>query len=285
MINQTLKWTARQKMKLASAFLTTGVLALILLAVFGLTGAGSSATSDSVQLAAPAGTLPTTLHTPIDGFDAAVIPTGRILTPAGIEVSVGAPKPFGLALSPDGTTLITTNDGISPFSVTLIRNLGSNSPVTTLIPLDATFQGVTFSKDGSRFFASGGEDGVIWVGSTATNSVIGLVNLNTSAHALTGPVNPTTTPAGKFKGSFPGSLTLGPDGRYLYVVDQGAFVTYVVDTTKIDVASHGLGAADPNNFAAVVGAVKVGRYPFGIATIITSLSATSASSSTSTSIR
>src|SRR5262249_36237303 len=157
------------------------------------------------------------------------------------------------------------NNGTTPFSVTLIRNLGSSAPVATLVRLDATFQGVAFSKDGARFYASGGEDGLVWVGNTATNSIVALVNLNTTAHPLTGPVNPLTTPPGKFRGSFPGSLTVGPDGRFLYVVDQGAFVTYVIDTTKIDVAAHGLTAADPNNFAAVVGAVKVGRYPFGIA--------------------
>jgi DNA-binding beta-propeller fold protein YncE len=234
-------------------------------AVLSLTGAGPSASSGSLQLSAPAGTLPATMHVPIDGFDAAVIPTGRILTPAGTELSIGAPKPYGLALSPDGSTLITTNNGVGPFSVTLIRNLGSGAPLATLVKLDATFQGVVFSNDGTRFYASGGEDGLVWVGNTATNSIVALVNLNTVAHPLTGPVNPMTTPTGKFRGSFPGSLTLDPDGRFLYVVDQGAFVTYVIDTTKIDIAGHGLSAADPNNFAAVAGAVKVGRYPFGIA--------------------
>jgi len=248
-----------------SISLSAGVLALVVLFALGLIGARSPARSDSVQLAAPAGTLPTTLHTPIDGYDAAVIPTGRILTPVGTEVSVGAPKPYGLALSPDGATLITTNNGVAPFSVTLIRNLGTSAPPTTLVQLDATFQGVVFSKDSAHFYASGGEDGLVWVGNTATSSVVALVNLNTPAHALTGPVDPLTTPPGKFRGSFPGSLTVGPDGRFLYVVDQGAFVTYVIDTTKIDIAGHGLAAADPNNFAAVVGAVKVGRYPFGIA--------------------
>ena len=128
-----------------SISLSAGVLALVVLFALGLIGAGSPARSDSVQLAAPAGTLPTTLHTPIDGYDAAVIPTGRILTPVGTEVSVGAPKPYGLALSPDGATLITTNNGVAPFSVTLIRNLGTSAPPTTLVQLDATFQGVVFS--------------------------------------------------------------------------------------------------------------------------------------------
>jgi hypothetical protein len=90
------------------------------------------------------------------------------------------------------------------------------------------------------------------------------VNLNTSAHALTGPINPQNTPPGRFRGTFPGAMALGPDGRFLYVVDQGGFQTHTIDTTKIDVVNHGIGAADPNNFATVAGAVKVRSYTFCI---------------------
>jgi len=58
---------------------------------------------------APAGNQPTTLSTTIDGRSGAILPNGRFVTPAGTEVSVGAPKPFGLALSPDGQTAATIN--------------------------------------------------------------------------------------------------------------------------------------------------------------------------------
>src|SRR5262245_16453353 len=63
------------------------------------------------ELEAPAGDLPATRHVLIDGLDAAVLPNGRLVTPAGVEVNIGATKPFGLALSPDGRTLATTNNG------------------------------------------------------------------------------------------------------------------------------------------------------------------------------
>jgi hypothetical protein len=59
---------------------------------------------------------------------AAVLPNGRLVTPAGTEVSVRAPKPFGLALSPDGATLATVNSGAGPFSLTLISQLQSATP-------------------------------------------------------------------------------------------------------------------------------------------------------------
>lgn len=39
-----------------------------------------------------------------------------------------AQKTDGLALSPDGTTLVTSNSGVGPFSATLIRNFSTSTP-------------------------------------------------------------------------------------------------------------------------------------------------------------
>src|SRR5262252_4724625 len=100
--------------------------------------ADSPSGTNSVLFRAPAGTLPATMHTNIDGYDAAVLPTGRIITPVGTEVSVGAPKPYGLALSLDGKLLATTNNGTGPFSVTLISNL-TGTPQTKVVNLHSTF--------------------------------------------------------------------------------------------------------------------------------------------------
>ncbi len=125
--------------------------------------------------------------------------------------------------------------------------------------------GIAFSADGSRFFASGGENGNVWVGDTAAGRIIGSVNLNGVGHPLTAPLDVTTNPPGRFKGAFPGNLTLGPDGRQLYVVDQGSFDVFVIDTTLIATATDGSGhLLEPNNFASVVGRVKAGRYPYAV---------------------
>ena len=221
--------------------------------------------SQSIKYKAPAGTLPATLHVPVGSYDGAVLPNGRFVTPVGTEFAVGAPKPFGLAISADGNSLATVNSGIVPFSVYLITGLHSASPQTTLIPLSATFLGIIFSPDGSRFYVGGGENGNIWVGDTVSAKIVGTVNLNTTAHP-TGGMNVVNGPTTRFKGTFPGRLAISSDGRYLYTTDQGGFQVFVIDTTKIITGVDAQGnLMEPDNFAAVAGSAKVGRYPFGIA--------------------
>jgi DNA-binding beta-propeller fold protein YncE len=219
--------------------------------------------TQSVRFRAPAGNLPTTREIFIDGLRAAILPNGRFITPAGVEVNVQAPKPFGLALSPDDETLATINSGSTPFSVTLIRNANSAIPTVQRVDVNATFMGVAFSSDGQRFYASGGDNGNIWIGNTATGAIIGSVNLNGQTHPLDRPLNPNTTPAMRFKGAFPGNMALSGNGRYLYVVDQAGFQVHVIDTSQIVTGLDGSGLIiEPDNFQAVKAKRKVGRYPF-----------------------
>lgn len=211
----------------------------------------------------PAGALPATRHVTIDGLDAAVINNGRLLTPAGVEVSVGAPKPFGLAVAPNGHSLLTVNSGTTPFSITLVTDLGSSAPKTKLVNLHATFMGAVFSPDGQRFYISGGDNGNIWVGETGNGNIVGSINLNGAAHPLTRPLDPVAFGV-RFKGTFPGRMTISSDGRWLYVVDQGAFQVHVIDTTKVAVGVEAGKVKEPDNFAAVVARIAAGRYPFDV---------------------
>jgi DNA-binding beta-propeller fold protein YncE len=240
----------------------------------GLVNAGddqSDKTSDFTKFRAPANNLPATRETMIDGLRAAVIPNGRLLTPAGVEVNVDAPKPFGLALSPDGKKLATVNSGASRFSVTLINDIASATPTIKRLNLDATFLGVVFSSDSKRFFVGGGQNGNIWVGDAEAGQIIGSVNLNGVDKSLVkNPGDPlkvgnNTPPPNGFDGAYPGQMTVSPDGKYLYVVDQASFKVHVIDTTKIETGVNADGdILKPDNFDAVVSSVKVGRYPFGI---------------------
>src|SRR5437868_174580 len=221
--------------------------------------------SQTVHFRAPAGDLPTTREIFIDGFRAAILPNGRFITPAGLEVNVDAPKPFGIALSPDGQTLATINSGASRFSVSLIRNADTALPAVQRVNVDATFMGIVFSSDGQRFYASGGENGNIWVGDVATGTIVGSVNLNGPAHPLDRPLNPNATPSQRFKGAFPGNLALTRNGRFLYVVDQAGFQVHALDTSLIATGINATGQiVEPDNFAAVIAKTKVVRYSYGI---------------------
>src|SRR5262249_11508347 len=177
--------------------------------------------SGFLNFSAPAGNRPATTDTVIDGVRAAVLPNGRLVTPAGIEVNVQAPKPFGMALSPDGRTLATLNSGAGPFSLTLISQLSNPAPQVRRIDVNANFMGVTFSRDSRRVYLSGGENGNIWVADADAGSIIGSVNLNGAAHPLDRPLSVLATPRQHFKGAFPGNMALTSSGRFLYVVDQG----------------------------------------------------------------
>ncbi len=241
-------------------------------AVAALSPSTAPRRSGFVAFHAPAGDRPAARFTTVDGRPGAVLPNGRFVTPAGVEVSADAPKPFGLALSPDGKTAATINSGSSHFSVTLVANLGAARPSSSAaapsarrVDLDASFMGLVFSPDGARFYASGGENGNVWVGDTASGKIIGSVNLNGAAHLLSAPLSPSMGPSTRFKGAFPGNMELTRDGRFLYVVDQGSFSVHAVDTARIATGVDAAGnILEPNNLAAVVSRTQVGRYPFGI---------------------
>ena len=228
-------------------------------------GGNDGGLSQFLKFSAPAGNRPATTSTVIGGVSAAVLPNGRLVTPAGVEVNVQAPKPFGLALSPNGRMLATLNSGAGPFSLTLINDLTSAAPTVKRIDVNASFMGVVFSPDSKRVYLSGGETGNLWIADADAGQIVGSVNLNGATHPLDRPLSVTTSPQLRFKGAFPGNMALSSSGRFLYVVDQGGFKVHVIDTSLIKTGVDGLGrVTEPDNFAAVIGRAPVGRYPFGI---------------------
>jgi DNA-binding beta-propeller fold protein YncE len=223
--------------------------------------------SRALSLKAPAGNLPASRTINVGGITGVVLPNGRLITPVGAELSTLAPKPYGMALSPDGNTLATVNSGISPFSITLFKNIRSANPSVALIPISSSFMGIVFSQDGSLFYAGGGENGIVWVGSVEDAKIIGAVNLNGAAHTITTPWTVSSNPTPRFKGAFPGNLALSGDGKVLYAVDQAGFHLHVIDTMKIVTGTNASNQiTEANNFAAIVGHVDTGRYPYGVAT-------------------
>src|SRR3989442_8605137 len=142
-----------------SVVLLAGV-ALALGALTAPAGAPGSE-ADRLYFEAPAGDR----YARIDPEGETVLPNGRLLTPAGRQVPT-APHPFGLALSADGTVLVTVNGGIVPFSLTVIHNPESDAPEVLQIPartetdkrrLPSAFLGAAGGTTRRLVYASGGD--------------------------------------------------------------------------------------------------------------------------------
>ena len=196
-----------------------------------------------VELSAPAGDLPT--H--IDPRGQTVLPNGRFITPAGVQVTV-EPHPYGLALTPDGKTLVTANVGMWPFSLSVITGLAGKTPSVQMIPriypprdseLDPTsvYMGLALAGDNRTAYVSEGDTGKI-------NAFDLKLGQRSQVIALNGEFNGKT-----YRHSFSGALALAPDGKYLYALDLAHFELVVIDTRSGGVRSR----------------VGVGRLPFSVA--------------------
>lgn len=184
-------------------------------------------------------------YTKINRTGETILPNGRIITPTGKQITV-APHPFGLTLSPDGKTIITANSGVGPFSISIITDYNTASPIIKQIPetlnpekglLEATFMGLAISPDNEKVFVAGGQQNRIYVFDLKTNKKLGEINCNKSFDGT------------DYSDGYIGDMVLSKDGSKLYAVDQIGFRMMVIDTKTNQVIHN----------------VKTGRYPFGIA--------------------
>jgi len=174
-----------------------------------------------------------------------VLPNGRLITPLGKHVLV-APHPYGLALSPDGKTLVTVNSGTSPFSFSIITDLASDQPKVAQVPptggsADAdpqsVFLGVAIARDNRTLYLSGGDNGRVGIFDLTTRQRLDSISLD-------------GTWQGKvYKNSLTGELALSADDRWLYVLDLAHFRMAILDTRSKQ----------------IVASIDVGRMPFGLA--------------------
>ncbi|MBA4058230.1 MAG: hypothetical protein C0490_26170, partial [Marivirga sp.] len=181
----------------------------------------------------------------IDREGTTVIPNGRLITPTGKQITV-APHPFGLTLSPDGKTIITSNSGVGPFSISIITDFNSATPAVKQIPetlnpekgmLEAVFMGLAISPDNKKVYVAGGQQNRVYIFELATGKKLGEVSCNQSYDGS------------DYSDGYIGDMVLSKDGARLYAVDQIGFRMIVIDTQKNKVIHN----------------VKTGRYPFGIA--------------------
>jgi DNA-binding beta-propeller fold protein YncE len=193
------------------------------------------------QLQAPAGARPVK----IDPAGETVLPNGRLITPLGTQVKV-APHPYGLALSPDGKTLVTANSGTSPFSFSIITELQSDQPKVVQVPPgqgsaeadpESVFLGVAIARDNRTLYLSEGDNGRVGIFDLVTHERLDSITLDGTFHGQ------------KFENSLPGELKLSSDGQRLFVLDLAHFRLVVIDTQAKQILSS----------------LPVGRMPFGLA--------------------
>lgn len=207
----------------------------------GLPQARDVKSVSNLELQAPAGNR----RVEIDPSGESVLPNGRLITPLGRQVKV-APHPYGLALSPDGKTLVTVNSGTKPFSVSILTGLDTPQPQVAQIPPgfdsadadpESVFLGAAISPDNRTLYVSEGNSGKIGIFDLVTHERLFSLSLDGTYHGAT------------YNNSLTSTLQLTRDGRHLLALDLAHFRLVIVDAQSKQILSS----------------IPVGRMPFGLA--------------------
>ncbi len=186
-------------------------------------------------LTAPAGDK----FTKINQSGISILPSGRLVKPAGSSLLI-TDGPYGMALSPDGTTAVTLHNGV--FTIIDVMSMAATrvpsydkklkSPLSK-----GSFLGVAFAKDSKTIYLSGGDNGAV-----ISYDIQKLTRLDSIS--LNGVVS-----GKEYVDSFTSDLILNESNNELLVLDKGNFRMVRIDlTTKKITAS-----------------IPVGRQPFGLA--------------------
>jgi YVTN family beta-propeller protein len=159
------------------------------------------------------------------------LPNGRTITPAGGWIPL-APFPFALAIRPHGQQIVAPSIGW-PFSLNVIDDPDGHAPTVRRIPPGSqndpkvqVHMGVVYSPDGSLLYDPTGDSGAVDIYSTRAWSRIARIELNGKSGGK------------EYKESFSAACVLSPDGKFLYVLDQGNWRIVVVDIdARIPIAS------------------------------------------------
>jgi YVTN family beta-propeller protein len=174
-----------------------------------------------------------------------VIPNGRIITPEGKCFTV-APHPYGLAISRDGNIAVTSNSGIQPLAITILRNLSTVSPIIRQVPpgaktdngvLASVFMGLAISPDNKVVYVAAGQENMVYIFNIATGVKLDSIDCRSKDAGA------------DYTHGYIGDMILNHNGSRLYAVDQVGFRMLVIDPVQKKVLYN----------------IPVGRYPFGIA--------------------
>ena len=169
-----------------------------------------------------------------------VLPGGRLITPVGDQFNIG-PGAFGLAISPSGR-FVVTSDGGPRFAISVLdTTTGQTRHFVPKRDKDkdpdddgwrSVFMGLAFDGE-SRIYASEGESGRVRLIDLTTGRKVRDFNLNQD----------------RFRDSFTGDLAHDPARNLLFVVDQANFRIAAIDVRS----------------GRVISSIRTGRLPFAIA--------------------
>ncbi len=161
------------------------------------------------------------------GGGVTLLPNGWRIAPAGRHMAIGD-LPLAMTLSPDGRSLLVTNNGYSRPTVRVV-NLEQRT-ISQVFGLDDAWLGLAWHPDGTKLYSSG----------AAANSVVELAwqdgRLRSSATIQLAPSSRRTSvgnaPNAAAAGpqSFVGGLAVTPDGSRLCAVHVLGQIANLVDT-------------------------------------------------------
>lgn len=193
----------------------------------------------SADYSAPAGIRPAVRRPGA----ASILPGGRIIAPLGRQYLTG-PGPFGLALSPNGKILVSSNGGPGSFSLTVLekeeegswtsRHLVAPKPGKGENEGDwhSVFMGLAFDGDRS-VYASEGNSGRVRLIDLRDGGTRRVFDLNEEG----------------WQDSYTGDLALDAERNVLYALDQANFRLAVIDTRR----------------RKTIASARLGRLPFALA--------------------
>jgi DNA-binding beta-propeller fold protein YncE len=197
----------------------------------------------TVEYGSPAGRLPAE-HLRTSPFNA-ILPSGRIVTPAGTSVVTGM-NALGVALSPDGRYAVVSNDDerqgrthslLDPlttggYSLAVVETATMRVVDRYTDPNAQFFAGVAALPDPANpartlVLASGGPSNIVYALTLDANGHLTADRRYTIP--IAGPIDPNF---GDADHSFPGSIVVSRDGRRAYVVNEGGGNVAAIDTAQ-----------------------------------------------------